>query len=424
MSDMQDRPEQTYETSAPLKWWKRLRRRTSTRWALRLLGLLLFMALFADFIANERPIYCKIEGQSYFPLFRYYAVESGITHWQPPFNGSNWDELPYQSAVKAIIPYSSNTIDGKNRNYASPFGAQNVASWRYRHWLGTDRLGRDVAAGMVAGARTAILVGVVAMAIATLIGILLGAVAGYFGDSGLRISRSASIFYPLSVFAWLFYAFVVPAQGAIWATGAKAIIMLVVFVAATWGLVKIMPSVSWLKRKVVVPADILVMRLIEIFNSVPPLLLILSVVVIFKEPSLLHIMAIIGLIRWTGIARFLRGELLRIRQLGYIEAGKALGYSDWRILWRHALPNAISPVLIAVAFGIANTVLLEAFLSFLGIGLPSETVTWGTLLNESRSAVTAWWLAVFPGLAIFTTVTIFNLLGEGLTEALDPKMRE
>lgn len=412
---------QAPEASALPSWQKRLRRRPQTRWAMRLLGILLFVALFADFIANEKPIYCRVEGRSYFPLFRHYAVELGVADWQPPFNGSNWDELSYQSAFRALIPYSGNTVDGKNRNYASPFGAQNLPSWRFRHWLGTDRLGRDVAAGMVAGARTAILVGVVAMAIATVLGILLGAIAGYFGDNGLRVSRAESLWYPLSVFAWVFYAFIVPAQGP---AGLTTIVILLVCIAVAWALAKLSSVVPWLRHKVVIPADLLVMRLIEIFNSVPPLLLILSVIVIFKEPSLLHIMAIIGLIRWTGVARFLRGELLRIRQLGYIEAGKALGYSQWRILWRHALPNAISPVLIAVAFGVANTVLLEAFLSFLGIGLPADTVTWGTLLNESRSAVTAWWLALFPGLAIFITVTIFNLLGEGLTEALDPKMRE
>ena len=104
-------------------------------------------------------------------------------------------------------------------------------------------------------------------------------------------------------------------------------------------------------------------------------------------------------------------------------SAQALGYSEWRIILRHAVPNALTPVLITVAFGIASAILLEAFLSFLGIGVPPEQVTWGSMLNSARTYFSAWWLAIFPGLAIFVTVTIFNLLGEGLTDALDPRRK-
>jgi peptide/nickel transport system permease protein len=178
-----------------------------------------------------------------------------------------------------------------------------------------------------------------------------------------------------------------------------------------------------LGKKVTIPADILVMRFIEVLNSIPALLLILSVVAVIRKPSILYVMAIIGLIRWTGIARFIRAELLKIRNLSYVEAAQAMGFSDWRIILRHALPNALTSVLIAIAFGVASSILLEAFLSFLGIGVATEQVTWGTMLNAARRAPSAWWLAIFPGLAIFFTVTIFNLLGEGLTDALDPKRK-
>jgi peptide/nickel transport system permease protein len=166
------------------------------------------------------------------------------------------------------------------------------------------------------------------------------------------------------------------------------------------------------------------MRLIEIVNSIPGLLLILSIVAIIEEQSVFYIMAIIGLIGWTGIARFIRAELLRVRNLEYIEAAQALGYSEWRIIARHAIPNALTPVLITIAFGVASAILMEAFLSFLGIGVAAEEVTWGSLLNLARSKFSAWWLAIFPGLAIFVTVTVFNLLGEGLTDALDPRRKQ
>jgi peptide/nickel transport system permease protein len=168
------------------------------------------------------------------------------------------------------------------------------------------------------------------------------------------------------------------------------------------------------RSSVSLPVDSLVMRLIEIINGVPALLLLLAVVAILREPRLISVMLIIGLLAWTTIARFVRAELLRIRRLEYVEAARVLGIGPWRILWRHALPNALDPVLITLAFGMAGAVLLEAILSFLGIGLPPNLVTWGSMLQHVREAPSAWWLVVFPGLAIFVTIAIFNLLGEAL----------
>ena len=120
-----------------------------------------------------------------------------------------------------------------------------------------------------------------------------------------------------------------------------------------------------------------------------------------------------GFVSWTSIAKFTRAELLRIRKLEYIEAAQAFGYSQFRIVFKHALPNALAPVLIAVAFGVASAIIIEAYLSFIGVGIPDDQVTWGSLLNMARDNISAWWIAIFPGTAIFITVTIFNLIGEG-----------
>ncbi len=199
-----------------------------------------------------------------------------------------------------------------------------------------------------------------------------------------------------------------------------------IFSAIMWGfnfVARLIERLPRVKKRYRLPADLLIMRLIEIMNSIPALLLLLSVVALFQKPSIFNIMGIIGLIGWTSIARFIRAELLRIRNLEYIQASRALGFREAYIILRHALPNALGPVLIAVAFGIANAVLIEAFLSFLGIGLPADMVTWGTMLNEARNAFEAWWIALFPGLAIFITVTLFNLIGEGLTDALDTRQK-
>lgn len=178
------------------------------------------------------------------------------------------------------------------------------------------------------------------------------------------------------------------------------------------------PGSSPSAGKIRVPLDLVVMRAIEVMNSIPGLLLLLALVAVMQKSSIFYVMAVIGLIRWTGVARYTRAELLKIRNLGYVEAARAMGFPHRRILWRHAVPVAIGPVLITIAFGVASSVLLESTLSFLGIGVGDEGVTWGKLLSEARGYPAAWWLAVFPGGAIFLTVTAMNLIGEGLTEAI------
>ena len=134
-------------------------------------------------------------------------------------------------------------------------------------------------------------------------------------------------------------------------------------------------------------------------------------------------MVIIGLTSWTEIARFTRAEFLKVRELDYISAAQALGYSNRRIIFKHAFPNSIGPVFVTIVFGIASAILIESGLSFLNIGVPDDVVTWGSMLNMGRVEPEAWWMIIFPGIAIFITITIYNLIGEGLRDAIDPKNR-
>jgi len=400
-------------------------------WSLRIFYVIFFVAVFADFLANEKPIVAQLEGEVYFPVMNGYAVDLGLSGWEDQFVTKRWDEHDYDFVLFPPIPYSATTIDVFNTDFVGPFDKQEVKSLRWKHWLGTDELGRDTAAGMIYGARVAIAVGVIAMSISTIIGILIGALAGYFGDNRLRMSRIRLFLNIIAFIAALFYAFIARSyyfsnaddEGGLLQ---QVVISLLIF-AGVFGIANLLSSflkrIKWLGEKVTIAVDILVMRAIEILNSIPKLLLILSIVAI-TEPSVVNVMIIIGLISWTGIARFIRAELLRVRNLEYIEAAQALGFSETRIIWKHAVPNALTPVLIAIAFGIASAILTEAFLSFLGIGLAAEDVTWGSLLNLARGKFAAWWLAIFPGFAIFITVTIFNLLGEGLTDALDPRLKQ
>lgn len=168
--------------------------------------------------------------------------------------------------------------------------------------------------------------------------------------------------------------------------------------------------------------DLLLSRITEIVMCFPTFFLIIAVIA-FLEPSIVNIMMVLGFVGWTRIFRLVRGEVLKVRSLDYIAAAQALGLPSWRVMFRHVLPNAICPVFVAIAFGVANAVLAETSLSFLGFG-DATVPSWGETVMQGRAYVSQglWHLTVFPGLAIFVTLTAFNLLGQGLRDAMDPKL--
>ena len=169
--------------------------------------------------------------------------------------------------------------------------------------------------------------------------------------------------------------------------------------------------------------DILGMRLVEMVEAIPLLFLLISFVAIFGREHLFILMAIIGFTGWTGIARFVRAEFLRIRNLDYVSAAKAVGVPLWSVLFRHMLPNGLTPVIVSFTFGVAGAVGSESTLSFLGIGVAPPTPSWGVMLNEAGNPAETfrWWLAIAPGLLIFITVLAYNIIGEGLRDAIDPR---
>lgn len=167
--------------------------------------------------------------------------------------------------------------------------------------------------------------------------------------------------------------------------------------------------------------DIVLSRLIEIVQTFPVFFLIL-ILVAFVGPSVINIMLVLGLVRWTGVARLVRGEFIRLRQQDFVVASEALGVRNMRTIFRHVLPNAMSPVLVAATFSVAAGILIESGLSFLGFGIQLPIPSWGSLFIESRSAE-HWWIQIFPGLLIFLTVLLYNLVGEGVRDALDPRLK-
>jgi peptide/nickel transport system permease protein len=170
--------------------------------------------------------------------------------------------------------------------------------------------------------------------------------------------------------------------------------------------------------------DIVLSRILEIVLCFPTFFLIIAVIA-FLPPSIYNIMVVIGITGWTGVARLVRGEFLRLKSQDFVTAARALGANEFRIIFWHTLRNALGPVFVSATFGVAGAILTESALSFLGFGVPPPTPSWGDILAQSRQYVEfAWWLAVFPGAAIFITITAYNLVGEGLRDAIDPRLRQ
>lgn len=237
-----------------------------------------------------------------------------------------------------VSPYDPSVIDQNNLLV----GPSKV------HLLGTDSLGRDLLSRIIYGARISLSIGLIAVGIATIIGLLFGSIAGFYG-----------------------------------------------------GII-----------------DSMIMRFVDIMLCFPTFFLILAAVAIL-EPSIFNIMVIIGLTSWMSVARLVRAEILSLKEREFIQAEKALGASNFRIIYYHLIPNAIGPVLVSATLGIAGAILLESGLSFLGLGVQPPIPSWGNILIESKSTLgVAWWLTVFPGLAILTTILGFNFISEGLKKIL------
>ena len=395
------------------------------------LGALILIAVFAPYLANDQPIYAEYRGKTYFPawtsIFAPTTVDTVYNAEGKPerlqFDITNWKSLNLDRVVWAPIPFSPGKSDRYNRDYASPTGEQKFkaldgeiidAPYRFRHHMGTDQVGADVTAGLIWGTRISLTIGLISMGIATLIGIVLGSLAGYYGDTGLSAARVNYWLILLGIGLLFFYG----GKLGFWGLG---LIIFLVCISLGWFLGK--QRLGWFTQEVHVPMDTFVSRGIEILNSLPRLLIIITITAIVDR-SMTLLMVIIGATSWTGIARFTRAELLRTRSLEFIDAARSLGYNEFRVIFRHALPNSLAPVFVAIAFGIASAILVESGLSFLGIGVPDDVVTWGQMLSKGRQEFEASWLVYFPGFAIFITVTAYNLIGEALRDALDPKLKQ
>ncbi len=405
------------------KWWQigsRIKSQLGGRWTYPFVISCLVFALLGDFIANEVPIVCKYEGKIYFPVLRKVGTDLGLHSHHPVLRFKNYEDTPFEWQLNPLIPYDANSLDTRNDNFRSPFEKQDVKGLMYRHWMGTDLLGRDVLAGMIAGVRVAIFVGLLSVFIATIIGLMFGMIAGYFGNhTKASIALSFAVCLGLGC-TFLGGSIIFP----IWQNRTPGFItflegfLLGIVISCLVYLVLKQSKVG--QRKIFWMIDSLILQLIKWFRSIPGIFLLMAMIPLFSYTGIITISVIIGLLRWPIIAQYTRAEMLKIRNLPYMLAAVGFGLSSYRILSRHALPNVIYPIIIHAAFGISAAILLESTLSFLGLGLGVDKVTWGTLLEEARGNFAAWWMAVFPGLALFFTVVAFNSIGDQMLKSLNP----
>lgn len=378
--------------------WRRFARSRLNRLSLAFIIFLFMVATLAPFLANDKPFVIRIDGQVRFPLFAglqpndYCVFLAAIVaiiqllligrnrrRIGPSVRGSVlWRQLSISSLtvlvgcvlICTLVPrrldgadYKAMVVSGRASGAVFapvPYGYSRVdleaceQRPSRRHWLGTDDVGADVLCRLIHGSRISLSVGFVAVGISSVIGIVVGAILGYFGGK----------------------------------------------------------------------VDFLGMRLVEIMMAIPKFFLIITIVAFFGR-SLFNIMIIIGITSWTGNARFIRAEFLKLRKQDFVQAALSLGLPLRSILFKHMLPNGIAPVLVNATFGVAGAIFIEAALSFLGFGVAPPTPSWGQMLSLGASTTGRflWWLSLFPGLAIFSTVMAYNVVGEGLRDAMDPRLR-
>jgi microcin C transport system permease protein len=310
--------------------------------------VLVVASLFAEVLSNDRPLVVRYEGKSYFPIFQEHAetVFGGdfdtATDYLDPFiqeqltKGDNW-------ALFAPNPYGANTINyfAESPNPAGPTTA---------NWLGTDDRGRDLLAQLIYGFRVSVLFALALTAIGIVLGIVTGAVQGFFGGK----------------------------------------------------------------------IDLAFQRFIEIWGSMPELYLLIIFSAVFA-PSIGLLLILLSLFGWMGLSDYVRAEFLRNRQLDYVRSARAMGLSNWQIIWRHVLPNSLTPVVTFLPFRMSAAILALTSLDFLGLGVPPGTPSLGELLSQGKNNIDAWWISMSTFAVLVITLLLLTFMGDALRDALDPR---
>ena len=328
--------------------WRRFRRNPLGFWSLVLFALMVVLSLFAEVLSNDRPLVVYYEGTTYFPVVKDYSEQTfggdfpTPADYLDPFireritSGGNW-------AVYAPNPYGPKTL---NYFAKSPSPAAPTAD----NWLGTDDRGRDLLAQLLYGFRVSVLFGLALTLTGTVLGILAGAVQGYFAGK----------------------------------------------------------------------TDLAFQRFIEIWSAMPELYLLIIFSAIFT-PSVALLLILLSLFGWMGLSDYVRAEFLRNRQMDYVRAARALGVGNGRIMWRHILPNSMTPVVTFLPFRMSAAILALTSLDFLGLGVPPGTPSLGELLSQGKNNIDAWWISLSTFGVLVMTLLLLTFMGDALRDALDPR---
>jgi microcin C transport system permease protein len=328
--------------------WRRFRRNRLGFVSLVVFCTLVVLSLFAELISNDRPLVIHYGGQYYWPLVHDYSDKTfggdfpGPADYTDPYirdkitSGGNWALYTFNAYGSETISYSSKFP------FPSPPSADNL--------LGTDERGRDMLALLIYAFRLNVLFGLVLMAIGVVVGVLTGAIQGYFGGK----------------------------------------------------------------------TDLAFQRFIEIWSSMPELYLLIIFSAIFA-PSVALLVVLLSLFGWMGLSDYVRAEFLRNRQMDYVRAARALGVGNRRIMWRHILPNSMTPVVTFLPFRMSAAILALTSLDFLGLGVPPGTPSLGELLSQGKTNIDAWWISIETFAVLVITLMLLTFMGDALRDALDPR---
>ena len=328
--------------------WLRFRRNRLGYWSLIAFCVLVVFSLAAELVSNDRPLVVRFEGQWYFPIVQDHAetVFGGDfdtpADYLDPFireqitRGDNW-------ALFAPNPYGPKTI-----NYFAEL--PNPSPPSAANWLGTDDRGRDLLAQLIYGFRVSVLFALALTVVGVLLGVLTGAIQGYFGGR----------------------------------------------------------------------TDLAFQRFIEIWGSMPELYLLIIFSAVFA-PSVGLLLVLLSLFGWMGLSDYVRAEFLRNRQLDYVRAARAMGLSNGQIIWRHVLPNSLTPVVTFLPFRMSAAILALTSLDFLGLGVPPGTPSLGELLSQGKNNIDAWWISLSTFAVLVITLLLLTFMGDALRDALDPR---
>jgi microcin C transport system permease protein len=344
-------PERFIHTSPGRRAWQRFRRNRLGFYSLVIFSTMVVLSLFAEVLSNDKPLIVRYEGQWYFPIARDYpeTVFGGDFHtpadYLDPFvreritTGGNW-------AIFPLNHYGPRTL-----NY---FASQpNPSAPSRENLFGTDDRGRDLLAQLIYGFRVSALFGLALTVIGVAVGVLTGAVQGYFGGK----------------------------------------------------------------------TDLAFQRFIEIWGSMPELYLLIIFSAVFA-PSIALLLILLSLFGWMGLSDYVRAEFLRNRQMDYVRAAKALGVGNRRIMWRHILPNSMTPVVTFLPFRMSAAILALTSLDFLGLGVPPGTPSLGELLSQGKANIDAWWISISTFSVLVLTLLLLTFMGDALRDALDPRKAE